>query len=366
MKRTLFTIAASIALAAGASVAQMPAQLPPGHPSMAQMNAAATQPAATGTLTVTLTPGSAGAKIPANEPVTVELYHRNTPLKQYALTTDAHGKISIPDLPVMPPVQALVSVKHAGLLQQIVSPEISPAAPTQSLEMKVYETTEKEPAWNVAMQHMILQWDASKKSVHVVEMIATSSQSDRAWIGALNPAGTRTTLTVPLPLGATDIELAGAFTDQGAQLVNNNVITADPLFPGRTEFRISYNLPAETGSLQLPITAPATGGGVDNLIVFAPADSTTLTANGLAGGDVMDMGMGGGGSPMKVRMFRAQNLAAGATVTLTISNLLSSAPLTASAAGPFSSKNIALSGAFLLALLGAGMMLARKPQPKKA
>ncbi|HUO09482.1 MAG TPA: hypothetical protein VM008_14330 [Phycisphaerae bacterium] len=361
MKRAKFTIALALAIASSVAVADMPAQLPPGHPSMEQMNAAATQTSAKGSLTVSLVPGTAGAVAPANEPVTVELYHRNAPVKKYDLTTDAHGKVSIPDLPIMPPVQALISVKHAGLLQQIVSPEMNVAAPTQSLEMKVYESTDAEPAWNVAMQHMILQWDTARKAVHVVEMLATNSPADRAWLGNPTPTG-RVTMAIPLPPGASDIELGGGFDEQSTQLLNGKLLTADPLFPGRTEFRISYNIPADNGSAQLVISAPA---AVDNLIVFAPADGATLTPTNLLGGDIMDAGQG------KVRMFRAQNLAAGATATLTISNLLSSAPLSATPAptgsdNPLSAKNIAIGGAFLLALVGVGMMLVKKPQAKKA
>lgn len=338
------------------------ATLPPGHPSMDQLTAgAATQPAITGSLTVTLQPGTAGATLTANEPVTIELYHRNARLKKYDLQTDAQGTVQIPDLPIMPPVQALVSVKHAGLLQQIVTPEINPSAPAQTLQMKVYETTETLPVWKVAMQHMIVHWDTEKNVVHVIEMISTSTDGDRAWLGANAPTG-RITMIVPLPQGAQQVELGDGFTEQATHLVDGSLVSGDALFPGRAEYRFSYFVPIVNGSARLSIAPPA---AADNLIVFAPADGATIQATGLNGGDVVDAGDG------KVRMYRAEHLAQGAPVALSISNItapaaevpVAVAPVVAS---PSSARNVAVGGAFLLVIVGGAMMLIKKPQPRKA
>ena len=353
------------------------APLPAGHPAIPSMLAndlPATQPgaaAATGTLTVKLVPGSAGMALSAEDVVTVELFHRNAKIKQYELHADKDFTVTLKDVPVMPPVQAVVSVKHNGLLQQTLTPELSPDAPSQSVQMKVFEPTDTPPAWKVAMQHMILQWDAEKHGLQVTEMISTASEGDKAWLGA--KAGTeegakgRVTLTIPLPPGVEEVDLGDGFTQEGCRIADGKLVTGDPLFPGRTEYRFSYLLPIGKAEAHLPIASPA---AADNLIVFAPADGALIKAEGLSGGDVVDSGSG------QVRMYRAENLAAGATVNLELSNInIPSAAGIAPAAGGAPNarpeisngpREVALGGAFLMVLVGGAMLLMKKPQVKKA
>jgi len=155
-----------------------------------------------------------------------------------------------------------------------------------------------------------------------------------------------------------EVEIGDGFTEQATRIGAGGLVTGDALFPGRCEYRLSYTLPVVNGALQLPIAAPA---AVDNLIVFTPAQGARVEAAGLSGGEVVDAGDG------KARMFRAQNLAAGATVSLNISDLVAPAPLAAvSPDSPATARNVAVGGAFLLVLIGAGMMLIKRPQPRKA
>jgi hypothetical protein len=72
-----------------------------------------------------------------------------------------------------------------------------------------------------------------------------------------------------------------------------------------------------------------------------------------------------------VRMYQAENLAAGASARLTIQGIkpadadLAGADAIKPASG-VSMRNIALGGAFLITIIGAGMILMKKPQARKA
>ena len=324
----------------------------------------ATQPALTGALNVTVVAGSAGGKLEPDEELTVELYHRGSRIKSLKLKLDAAGKATAADLPVMPPVQALVSVRHGGLLQQVITPELSPKSPTQTIQMKVFETTEEMPAWTVAMQHMIVEWLPDGSGAHVTEMISTSSPGDRAWLGD-KVGEKRVTLTIALPENADNLELGGNFDEESSKVVAGKLVTSGALFPGRCEYRVGYTVPAKDGALELPVAPPATAGQV---IVFVPADSTQVVARGLTGGAAVDMGQG------KVRMFRAQNVLATANAGLSITGIKAGLAAGAMAAGEpaaatdskFSARNLALGGAFLIVLLGVGMLLIKKPKPAEA
>lgn len=346
--------------------------LPPNHPSMADILAAnpntsttmpATRPAVTsGSLTITTIPGTAGAPAIANVPLTVELYHRGSPIKKLELNLDQEGKVTFPDIPLMPPVQALVSITHAGLLQQIVTPELNAQNPNPSVQMRVFETTDETPAWTIPMQHLIIQWSQDGNSARITEMLSASTPGDRAWLGNKSADNKRTTLSLQLPPGAQNVELGGSFDQEASSLVDGKLITSSALFPGRSEFRLGYFVPVKDGNLELPISAPATVG---TLVVFLPADDAKVTATGLSGGDPVDMGGQG-----KVRMFRGQNIQPGAVASLSIKGIKPppdahadhSAP---AAVGRFSARNIAMGGAFLMVLAGIALMLMKKSPGKK-
>ena len=337
--------------------------LPAGHPSMADLTttAPATQNKILGSLTIQAIAGSAGGVIAPNEAVTVELYHRGTAVKKIETKLDASGKVLIPDIAVMPPVQALISINHNGLLQQVISQELNVEEPVQSLQMKVYESTDKEPDWNVAMQHMIVQWMEDGSGAQVIEMISTNTEGDRAWMG--NKVGDRrVTMTVPLPAQVDDVELSGGFDEDLSKITDGKLVTGSTLFPGRSEYRLTYKVTSKNGVLDLPIVTPA---AVGSLIVFLPADDSKVSVTGLTGGKPMDMGDGG-----SVRMYRADNLPAGATASISVTGIK---PAPAANTGDssvikppgLSARDIAMGGAFFIALIGAGMVLMKKPQAKK-
>jgi len=166
---------------------------------------------------------------------------------------------------------------------------------------------------------------------------------------------------VPLPPNADQVELGGSFDEDASKIIDGKLVTGGALFPGRSEYRITYTVPAKDGNLELPVTTPA---AVENLIVFVPADDVQVTATGISGGQAVDMGEG------SIRMFRGQHLAAGQTAVLSIKGIKAPAAdvAVASATGStgFSLRNVAMGAAFLVAIIGAGMILIKKPQEKKA
>ena len=55
----------------------------------------------------------------------------------------------------------MVSVMHAGMEQGVMAGTLTPSKAEISAEMKVLETTDKAPAWKVAMRHVQVRgWSA--------------------------------------------------------------------------------------------------------------------------------------------------------------------------------------------------------------
>ena len=91
-----------------------------------------------GTLNITVVGGSANGTSVANEGVTVHLYNENGLVKNLEFKTDAAGKVTVTDIPLMPPVEIQVTVHHAGLTQTADVPSVTITEPVQAVEIRLY------------------------------------------------------------------------------------------------------------------------------------------------------------------------------------------------------------------------------------
>ena len=219
-------------------------------------------------------------------------------------------------MPVDQPVQPLVTITHAGADYSATGEVLDAEHPNQKVEVAVYESTEKAPAWSVKMRHVMVK--STPEAVQVTEMLAVDNPSDRAWLGNTDGKGGHTTFTIALPGGSKDVKLLSGSHDCCTTSADGKVTNAMPIVPGSSQYAISYVIPASGGKAELSITAPA---AVGHLMVFVPEDSTTVTANGLNSLGTMPMENG-----QKMRCFMGMNLAAQQSVGVTISDLSKATP----------------------------------------
>jgi hypothetical protein len=224
------------------------------------------------------------------------------------------------------------------------------AHPDQQVQVPVYESSEEQPAWQIRMQHIMLQ--PTTDGVQVMEMMAVENPTDRAWIGKAGADGKRTTTVFPLPAGATDVQLVGGFRENSVKTEAGRIVNSMALTPGASQFRIVYTLPVKDGKAELALTTPA---AIGHLMAFVPDDGSTVIAKGLEAGGVANMGNG------KTRFYKAQELAAGATITLSLSNIPATPPAAAatedaagSAADSAAASTVAPSGQLAKTVAGAG------------
>jgi hypothetical protein len=191
--------------------------------------------------------------------------------------------------------------------------------------------------------------------------------TDRAWIGKAGADGKRTTTVFPLPAGAADVQLAGGFHDCCVKTESDRIVNSMPLVPGNSQFRIVYTVPVKDEKAELALTAPAPVGHV---MAFVPDDGSTVTAEGLEAGGVANMGNG------KTRFYKAKDLAAGATIKLSLSGITATvAPPTnepteptigsAAASGQIA-KLIAGAGGLVIFVVGGMLLLIKTPKRAKA
>jgi hypothetical protein len=289
-------------------------KLPAGHPDINQLRAAAqkptTQQSLIGSLSVKAVQGTANAPAIAAAPVTIEFYQGEQLFDKVETKLDANGVASLKDVALAVGVQPVAKVNYNGVAYQIVGEQMDAQHPDQKLEVKVYETTDQQPAWQIHMQHIIVQ--PTTEGVQVMEMMAIENPTDRAWVGKAGADNKRTTITFSLPKGAQNIQFAGGNADSEAKVENDQVVESAPLQPGTSQYRVIYTVPVTNGSSQFAFSAPAP---VKNLMMFVPDDGTTVKVDGLVAGGVANMGNG------KTRFFKGADLRQGAEVKISLSGI---------------------------------------------
>jgi len=244
-------------------------------------------------------------------------------------------------------------------------PKGHPEITKQSSGPPVYETTEIEPAWRVAVRHLIIQ--PADEHLHVTEVWAVHNPTNQIYIGApvesITPLADeaqpkdanhpdRITMVLPLPAGSMQVQPGPGFHTCCVRTEGNKIISKMPMKPGVTEFRVDYMLLAEDGVFNLSLTTPAP---TDHMMIFLPDDGSQVTVQGLETGDPFETG------DQRYRMYSAKQLDAGATTSLVIQSLVADRQATtdadtgASRSGTI--KYITGGGVGLLALAGLFVLL---------
>lgn len=201
------------------------------------------------------------------------------------------------------------------------------------------------------MRHVIVH--AAPEGLQVTEMLSVSNPTDRIWLGTTQNSVEHATFVLPLAAGLTSMELGGGFQEPYGKVVDNQLVSNMPMFPGAMEFQINYVVPVKDGAAKWTIVGPAT---VDQLIVFAPADKSTVTVDGAKDSGTMDMGQGA------MHMFRGAGIKPGQVVTLSFTGLANVAAAVSATAAPGNwARNVGAIGAVAVVVLGSALLLIRRP-----
>jgi len=360
---------------------QQAGQLPKGHPDISQMRkpaaggavptaGATSRPVMIGNLSVRAVQSTKdGPAIPAGTAVVVELYQNDQILDKREGKLDQGGVATFDAIPVGLGVQPLARVNYNGVDYETAGNVMDSTHPDQQVQVAVYESTEQQPNWQIRMQHLMLQ--PTTEGMQVMEMLAVENPTDRAWIGKSGADGKRTTTVFPPPPGATDVQLAGGFHECCVKTESDRIVNSMALIPGISQFRVVYNLPVKDAKAELALTTPA---AIGHLMAFVPDDGSTVVATGLEAGGVANMGNG------KTRFYKAKDLAAGATLKLSVSGITATAAPAATegatTTGTAAAATAAVSGQFAKVLAGAGglvifvvggmLLLIKSPRRAKA
>ncbi len=261
----------------------------------------------------------------------------------------------------------------------------------------VYETTEVEPEWFVAVRHLIVR--PMEDQMHVTEVWAVVNPTEKSYIGkpievpSADEAGEATvanetdnieqpamgdqaelktleriTITLPIPKHASHVQPGRGFAPDNVLVEDGKLVSSMPLKPGTNEMHINYLLASENGVFKLPLTV---GAPIKHMMVFLPDDESEVETVGLAAGEPFKAGN------KQFRMFMGKELEKGTPISVTIeveqvveeqSSAAAPAMINPTSGQSGQMKMIAGigGGAVVLAALVVMMKPSRKPEPTGA
>jgi len=303
---------------------------------------------ATGSIAIKAVQGTKdGPKISGDE-VTVELFGHGGKMRTINTKLDAHGVVTIEDLPMVPPFRPRVFIKHAGTSYTKDGGVMDAGHTTQDIEVTVFETSDKNPQWEVAMWHLIVQ-PAEKGGLEVVETLAVRNMTDTAYLGAPDSDGRRTSIALSLPKGVEKIDhMSGALHDCCAKIVGDKLLSKAPLTPGMSQLKMGYSVPTPRGKAEIDLVAPAPS---KQLLIFVPKDIKGFSSKSLKPGDVFNV------HERPMQSYILSDIPAGQKISFVLGGL--SSPVAKASSFP---KILAALGGVILVIMCIVVLLMRSPQ----
>ncbi len=308
----------------------------------------------TGTITVHTIQGTEGGPAVTSGNVFVQFLGHGRQVNRLDAKLDANGVAVFENVPLAVPFRPQVTVEYAGASYQAMGDVMKPGNPSQEITVKVFETTDQEPDWQVKMWHVV--FNITPDGIQVIHMMVAQNPTDRAWLGAVDSEGNRYSVVLRHPKGAHSIKMGGALHTHNTRLLDDAVASTATLMPGTSMYRIEYVLPVTESDVTIPLTTPAK---VTQLRVFFPDDPVLK----LHSESLKSLGQGRYelSGERTVEVFAASDLPGGKQINMVISGI--SRPLSSdeiAAGSPYLARGIAAIGTLALLVACAVAMLRKR------
>lgn len=248
--------------------------------------------------------------------VSVQFYHNGQPIRQATAQLDENAMVMLGDVAVGIAVRPLVVIEYAGVTYQEFGPSMDANNPNASLDMSVYDVTDAEPDWRVAMRQV--STSPSGESVVVSETVVVENMGDRTWMGSpeVDERGNRTTVRLTLPRGAGNVQLQSGFHGWCCTTFGDGVLGVQmPLMPERVTYRFSYEVPVAEGQARLEFGAPVK---TSVLSVFVPESAAQVEPVSMRAGGIQGTEVGA------MRLFEGQDVPGAQSAGVVLSGLIRS------------------------------------------
>jgi hypothetical protein len=229
--------------------------------------------------------------------VSLEMFSQTADLGTRTATTDDAGRFAFTDLPTDLAGYQIVVPYGGAEYRSIASAYTAGQAVDETV--RVFEPT-SDPS-DVTLTSYIVWVDREGDGVALQHDFSWTNDGDTAYVGTDG-----STVTVPLPDGATSFQFLGTFLDSPGDVKGHRYVSDAPITPGDTSATLRYNAPSlDRLTLETPFATTS-------LQLFAPQDVKVSSSGLRLAGTITDQGQ-------TYSVYAADDLAAGSTIDVAMS-----------------------------------------------
>jgi mono/diheme cytochrome c family protein len=293
----------------------------------------------TGTVSGQITNGS-GGKIPTDINIVLHGYINMSETINLTTTLKADGTYEFTDVPLQDGIAFIISMQVEGTVYNSDVATYDGTTTAFELPLTVYDVTIDTSSISADRMHIFFDF-TNPGVVQVIEIYIISNSSNKAVVSA--GAG-QAVQTYILPEGATNLQFDSGEIGNPYIQTDNGFGDPTSILPGASSYQMLFAFDMAYGK-KLEIKQPL-NVAVGSVILMVP-DGIKASSDQLTDGGLKDV------QGKSYSMYTSSNLAAGDTLTLTISGTASAATTT-----PVSTSTTQTSVVIGLAILGAVLILA--------
>jgi hypothetical protein len=296
-----------------------------------------------GTVTGTVTSGTAGGTLPAGDAVTLVIFSRKDQalVDQRTTPIDANGQYQFTGLDRDPNFVYFTLVHHDDVTYPTAQPFQLQDAPSKQADIQVFDTTQTDDGIQLPRLNLLIA-GVQPGMLQMMQMGAVANSGDRTFVTP-DPQDQALAhgLQFGLPKGAMGAQFQTGFANTDIISALGGLQVTSPVLPGQHEFALAFQVPYNGSDADLSIQVPYSVGA---LSIYVPAGGPQLSSSQLTPGSIAQMGN------QSYQLYTAQNVNKGTMLTAKVSGLPSNGGLS-----PTQLAFIGLGAA--LFVLGAGILI---------
>jgi len=137
--------------------------------------------ASSGTVSGTITNGTSGASLPADQPVVLHLFDNFQETGAITTTVQSDGTFKFADVELVPQRAIIVSARYGDIVYTSDVGQFTPGQTSYELPFQVYESTTDSSVLTVERMHLI--FDFKQDQAQIGELFIINNNSDKTFIG---------------------------------------------------------------------------------------------------------------------------------------------------------------------------------------
>ena len=311
------------------------------------------------TITGQVVNGTAGASIPQEMTVVLDVFQAEVPPEQRTADVDSTGRFVFEAVPEWEGATYTLTAIYLGIPYRVA---LSPQDNWNDVRLKVYEATPKLDDVSIGNNVMlVLGADSGIRTLTLLEQLQVINEGDQAFIPNLAQGSVMDLLRFPLGAGAFDLDVQADLPEGEVLQVDRGVALTTPVPPGEHTVLLSYKLPYTGESLDISRVFLK---GVGSFRLLMPKKAGTVSSR-----NMVDLGVTTIGET-KFRLLELTDISSGVEANIILNGLPQpSLGQRIQRIFPTQAWAIAVPGVLLLALtilLVVGLRQGGAPQPATA